>query len=186
MTSDAEVTGFLQMTKAHPIRLLLILHRNDGTRDTPEADPTVPYFKPQHFDPPEMFDDPAEDTDALIRNTAGVGARRLPIKDYTFEERKWRIRKGIQRQQLLLLRMKREHYLKFPNGGTIDSDHEDFCYQAHLKNPVPNNGHQLVKARQVLASGRQVTNAAIVIGVSRLLAKIRGLRAAQTAWEALN
>ena len=82
MTSDAEVAGFLQMTKAHPISLLLILHRNDSTRDTPEADATVPYFKPQHFDPPEMLDDQAEDTDALIRNTAGVGAPRLPIKDH--------------------------------------------------------------------------------------------------------
>ena len=87
------------------------MHRNDGTADTPEPDPSVPYFTPQHFDPPEMFDDETEDSDALIRNAAGVAPRRMPTKDHTFEERKWKIRQRIIRQKVLLSKIKRDSAL---------------------------------------------------------------------------
>ena len=46
MQTDAEVYTFLRITKANPIRLLLVLHRNDGTPDTPIAGVPNPYFAP--------------------------------------------------------------------------------------------------------------------------------------------
>ena len=102
MQTDAEVYPFLRMTKANPIRLLLVLHRNDGTPDTPIARVPNPYFAPDRFEPAEVYDDPAEDSDALVRNHAGVASRRMPTKDHTYEERKYKIGKRIQRQQDLL------------------------------------------------------------------------------------
>ncbi|KAF8435237.1 hypothetical protein BGX38DRAFT_1275142 [Terfezia claveryi] len=43
------------------------------------------------------------------------------------------------------------------NASIIDSDDEDYCYIRYLKRPKINSGPQLVKARQVVAVGRQAT-----------------------------
>ena len=144
---DAEVQAFLVHTVSKPIRLLVILHRADGTQDTPPPDPTVPYFTPTHFDPPETYDDPAEDSDQLVRDANNLALRRMPIKDHTFEERKWRIRERIQRQKHLLQKMKLAHVTAIKNTTTIDSEDKGFCFQCYLKNPVPKTGQQQVLAR---------------------------------------
>ena len=128
MQTDAEVYAFLRMTKANPIRLLLVLHRNDGTPDIPIAGVPNPYFAPNRFEPAEVYDDPAEDCDALVRNHAGVASRRMPTKDHTYEERKYKIRKRIQRQQDLLRMVERSHRAKFPNEVINDSDHNTDNY----------------------------------------------------------
>ena len=124
--------AFFKMTESKPIRLLFILHRNNATPDSPRLDPTQMHFPENKFDPPELYDEHAEDTDAIIQDQAGVGQRRMPTKDNTFEERKYRIRKRIERQQELLRLIKRKHREKFPNLGIIDSDDVDFCYKRFL------------------------------------------------------
>lgn len=183
LKTDAEVDAFLKLTAAQPIRLLLIMHRNDGTRDTPGPEP---YFAEDQFDPPEMYDDPCEDSDALVRNAAGVAKRRLPTKDHTFEERKGRIRRRIRRQQQLLLNMKRAHKEKCPGAPIVDSEEEEFCYTRFLKNPVPTTGAQLVKARSVIHPGRRATNCNIYSGATRVVSKMRGIYAAQFFWERMH
>ena len=186
LRTDNEVVAFLKITKAHPIRLLFVLHQNDGAPDTPLLNPADKYFPTDKFDPPEIYDEYAEDTDAIIRDQAGVGQRRMPTRDNTFEERKYRIRKHIERQQELLRLIKRKHREKFPNVGIIDSDHEDFCYIRHLKNPIPKKGPQLVQARAVAPVGRRATRWNITFEVRHIRAKVRGLNAAQMAWEDMN
>ena len=110
----------------------------------------------------------------------------MPTKDNTFEERKYRIRKRIERQQELLRLIKRKHQEKFPNVGIIDSDDEDFCYMRFLQKPVPKIGALLVKARDVAPFGRRATQRARARGARRMRAKARGINAAQIIWEQMN
>jgi hypothetical protein len=144
------------------------------------------HFLEDTFDPPELYDEYAEDTDAIIHDQAGVGQCRMPIKDNTFEERKYRIRKRIERQQELLRLIKRKHQEKFPNVGIIDSDNEDFCYMRLLRNPVPKIGALLVKARDVAPVGRRATQRARANGAPCFRVKARGINAAQIVWEQMN
>lgn len=80
LNSDAEVRAFFRMTKANPVRLLVILHALPPRADTPP--PGAPYFDLEKFDPPNEYDDYAEDSDAIVRNAAGVGRRRMPTRDH--------------------------------------------------------------------------------------------------------
>ena len=98
LITDSEVKAFLVHTKLQPIRLLVVMHRNNGTQDSPPADPAAPYFSTTEFDPLETYDDPAEDSDQLVRDVNNLVSRRMPLKDQTFEEWRWRIRHRIQRQ----------------------------------------------------------------------------------------
>ena len=183
MQTNAEVYTFRRMTKANPISQLLVLHRNDGTPDTPIAGVPNPYFAPDRFEPAEVYDDPAEDSDALVRNHAGVASRRMPTKDHTYEERKYKIRKRIQRQQDLLRMVDRSHRSKFPNEVMHDSDHKDWYFIYNLKNPIPKTGPQFVKAYAVASIWRRAVKWNLSFGVKRIRAKIRGLKAAQLKWE---
>ena len=140
--TDTEVKAFLVHTVAKPIRFLIILHFGDGTQDTPPPNPTMPYFTPMDFDPPETYDDPAEDSDQLLRDANNLAPSRMPIKDHSFEERKWRIRHRIQRQERLLQKMKLAHVTPIENTTTIDSEYEGFGFQYDLKDPVPKTGQQ--------------------------------------------
>ena len=105
-----------------------------------------PYFTPTHFDPPETYDDPAEDSDQLMRDANNLTPCRMPIKDHTFEERKWRIRQRIQWQKRLLQKMKLAHITDIENTTTINSEDEGFCFQRYLNDPVPKTGQQRVLA----------------------------------------
>ena len=185
MQTDAEVYAFLRITKANPIRLLLVLHRNDGTPDTPIAGVSNPYFASDRWEPAEVYDDPAEDSDALVRNHTGVASRRMPTKDHTYEERKYKIRKRIKRQQHLLRMVERSHRAKFPNEVIYHSDHKDWCFIHKLKNPIPKTGPQFVKARAVAPVGHRAVKWNLCFGVKRIRAKIQGLKAPQLKWEEL-
>ena len=186
LKSDVEVVAFFRMTVANTYWILLILHRNDGMADTPEPDPNIPYFALTHFDPPETSDDIWEDSDTVVRDAAEVGACRLPTKDHTFEERQYRIRQPIKRQQILLLQMKHAHQTKFPNVGIIDTDDEHHWYIQFLKNPEPKTGALLIKARQVVLGARLVRDAAEATGTSCIASRLRAPTSAQVNWEALN
>ena len=186
LKTDAEVKAFLVHTKSQPIRLLVVMYRNDGTQDLPAPDPAVPYSTTTEFDPPETYNDPAEDSDQLVRDANNLTSRRMPLKDHTFEQRKWQIQQWIQRQQCLLQKMKMAHVTTIDNTMTIDSEDEGFCFQRHLQDPVPKTGQQRVLARQVVAPAVVARDAALAAALGPLLAKMRGHKAAQTAWDALN
>jgi len=100
LRTDAEVVAFLQMTESKSIRLLVVLHRAaGGPPNTPPPNTLEPYFPVDKFEPPDEHDDPAEDSEAAARNLASVAQRQMPTKDHTFEERKYKIRERIRRQQ---------------------------------------------------------------------------------------
>ena len=177
------------MTNSKPIRLLVVLHRDAaGPPNTPPPDPLEPYFLVDKFEPPLEYDDHPEDSDALVRNIAGVARGRMPTKDHTFEERKNKIRQRIARQQEIVRSVKLEHKGKFPGPPAVivDSEDEDYCYVRNLTNPKPTTGARIVQARQVIAAGRRATRLQRAMGVGRIVSKVSGINAAQYAWEQLN
>ncbi|KAF8448514.1 hypothetical protein BGX38DRAFT_573894 [Terfezia claveryi] len=109
LNSDAEVRAFFRMTKAKPVRLLVLLHAVPPRANTPPAR-ADPYFELDKFDPPNEYDDFTGDSDAIVRNAAGVGRRRMPTRDHTFEERNYELRGRVERRQ----EVKSEHKRLFP------------------------------------------------------------------------
>ncbi|KAF8432633.1 hypothetical protein BGX38DRAFT_1276575 [Terfezia claveryi] len=150
--SDTEVKAFFRMSKSDP------------------------------FIPRNEYEDFAEDFDANIRNVAGVRRRQISTRDHTFEQCKYELRGRVDRQQETLSDIKKEHKRLFPNAGIIDSDDEDYCYIRYLKRPKITSGPQLVKARQVVAVGHRATRLNRLLGVRRVVRKVRGLNAAQYHW----
>ena len=74
LQSDDDVNTFLRLTEAKPVKLLIILHRNDVGRNTPLGRDNIEhYFPPSRFDSPEYYIDPAEDSDEEASKRAGVG-----------------------------------------------------------------------------------------------------------------
>ena len=109
LQTEGEVSAFLAMTRAKPISLLIVLQKSDGAPDTPVPTDPNPYFDKNSFAPVEMYDDPAEESNAVIRNAAGVASRWLPSWDHTFEECKYNIHNRIQRQRDALVAIKQAH-----------------------------------------------------------------------------
>ncbi|RPB18729.1 hypothetical protein L211DRAFT_853856 [Terfezia boudieri ATCC MYA-4762] len=184
LNTDTEVRGFFRMTKANPVRLLVILHTLPPRANTPL--PSAAYFELEKFAPLTEYDDYAEDSDAIVRNAAGIGRRRVPTRDHTFEEQKYELRTRIKCQQDIKIAVNAEHQYLFPNIGIIDSDDKDFCYIDWLKMPKPTMGPQLVKARQVVPVGHRATRLNRHLGVGRVVNKVGGLNATQYHWETLN
>jgi len=110
----------------------------------------------------------------------------MPTKDHTFEERKYKLRERIARQQELLRTVKRTHREKCPNAPIIDSDQKDFGYIRNLKRPKCNTGARIVQAHAVIPAGRRATALNRAHGVGRIRSKVRRIAAAQFAWEQLN
>ncbi|KAF8432911.1 hypothetical protein BGX38DRAFT_1146253 [Terfezia claveryi] len=147
LRSDAEVKSFFRMSKSDPVRLMVLLHSVLPRANTPpRADP---YFELEKFIPRNEYEDFAEDSDANIRNVAGVLRRQMPTKDHTFKQR------------------------------IIDFDDEGYYYIQCLKRPKITSGPQLVKARQVVAVGHQATRLKRLLGVRWIVSKVRGLNVAQ-------
>ncbi|KAF8433155.1 hypothetical protein BGX38DRAFT_1146212 [Terfezia claveryi] len=119
--------------------------------------------------PADRKEDFAKDSDANVRNVAGVRRRRMPTKDHAFEQRKYELRGRVARQQETLNNIKKEHKCLFPNAGIIDSDDEGYCYIRCLKRPKITSSPQLVKARQVVAIGRRATRLNRLLGIRRMV-----------------
>ena len=194
LTDDVEVDAFLTMTTAKPIRILFVLHRNDGNPNSPLPGNDT-YFPADKFAPSELYDEYAEDTDAIIRDQAGVGQHRMPVTDAGFEERKYRIRQRIYQQQELLIKIKQNHRAKMAEIARRDGvppviiynlDDEEFPYIMYVQRPTANKGALLVQARAAGPVGRQARHLNLHVGVSRFRARARGLIAAQNAWDDLN
>ncbi|KAF8433171.1 hypothetical protein BGX38DRAFT_1146201 [Terfezia claveryi] len=107
------------------------------------------------FIPRNEYEDFAEDSDANVRNVAGVHRHRMPTKDHTFEQRKYELRGRVDRQRETLSNIKKEHKCLFPNAGIIDSDDEDYCYIRYLKWPKITSGLQLVKIQSLPSGSRR-------------------------------
>jgi hypothetical protein len=160
LQSDEEVEAFFEVTASKPIRLQVLLHRYAKdvvvqpplVPDTPPPD-DGPYFPVDFLDVPEVYDDPAEDSDNLRRNLAGVAKRTFPRTDEKFEERKARIRQRIRRQKDALRVMKRKHREKYPNANVIDSDADEWDEFITDFRPRPTTGKEMLAARRAAIAG---------------------------------
>jgi hypothetical protein len=173
LQSDEEVEAFFDVTSSKPIRLQVILHkyakdvavRADMVPDTPPPD-DGDYFPVDFLDVPETYNDPAEDSDNLHRNLAGVAKRTFPRADERFEERKARIRSRIRRQKKVLRVMKAKHAEKFPNAGIIDSDADEWETYIQEFRPRPKTGKQMMAARTAAIAGAAASDAALATAVA--------------------
>ena len=161
LQSDEEVEAFFEVTSSKPIWLQVMLHRH--AKDVVVRPPLIPdtpppddgaYFPVDFLDIAEVYDDPAEDSDNLHRNLAGVAKRTFPRSDEKFEERKARIRRRIRRQKQALRVMKQKHREKFPNTGILDSDAEEWDKYITEFRPRPTTGKELLAARRAAIAGK--------------------------------
>ena len=177
LRADSEVSAFLRLTTAKPIRLLIVLHQVGQANIGPH------YFSLDRFDPPVTYDEHDEDSDAVVRNAAGVRQRRLPTTDHTFEQRIQQLRYREKRQSDLKNYVKSQHKQKYPDA--IHSDDEDFLYIAHLTSPEVNSGRAMLLARQVVPFARRALALNHGMGMGQIRSRARALRAAQFRWEDL-
>ena len=182
LEQDSEVAAFLRITRAKPIRILIILAR-DPINEVPDT-PLIggqTYFPADRFDPPEEYDDPCEDSDALMRNRLGLAKRRMPTVDHAFEERKRLIRKRIKRQIELLNKISEAHRAKFPNLDIYEPGSEEWA-QMQLFVPKLTCGVDIVNARRSVIFGKEVCHMAHAGGDNLRVSKLRGLLAACRHW----
>ena len=167
------------MTKAEPVRLLVILHRSTEANTPPLSSS---YFTLNKFQPPEEYNDPAEDSDTLRWYAAGVGRWRMLLKDHFFKEWKLAIRRGIARQEALLATLTAKHHKAFPDLDIIDNKDPDWVYIKFLTNPCPNTGHRIVKAREVIPTRRRAWALQDAMGVPPMVATVSVIRAVWERW----
>ena len=166
LETDEEVEAFFDVTSSKPIRLQIVLYR-DENQVPPVSDSPPPddgnYFDKDFLNQPEEYDDPAEDSDALQRTLAGVAKRTYPRTDERFEHRKTSIRNRISRQRRILRLIKRKHAQKFPDVGIIDSDDEGWNFMKGLRPRVASAVH-IIANRPAAAAGA-VASAAYLAGI---------------------
>ena len=141
LRSDKKIEALLVATSGKPIRLQVVLYKNN-TRvpapvDTPPLNDSA-YFEDGFLDASEEYDDPAEDSDTLCRNLAGVAKLTFPKTDDTFEDRKARVQVTIHRQRKVLKLLKAKHRGKFPYANIIESEDEGWTYLKRLQPKVTN------------------------------------------------
>ena len=98
-------------------------------QDIAPSAPNIPYFTARHFNPPETYYDPVEDSDQLVRDANKHEPYQMPIKNHTIKKHKWQINNRIQWQKRLLNRMKSTHVTTIKTTTTMDSDDEGFIFQ---------------------------------------------------------
>jgi len=117
--SDDELDGFLRLTEAKPVKILVILHSNTPNRaNTPPprgANKETYYFKVGRFDGPEYYIDVVEDSEEEVGKRAG-GKRGVPRKDHKFEELLEDVRRRIRRQKKLLETLEGKHKDAYPEA----------------------------------------------------------------------
>ena len=149
LQSNEKVEAFVQVTASNPIRLQVVLHRDPNQiHPIPNSPPRNdrPSVAVDVLDAVEVYQDPAEDSDVLQRNLAGMAKRTLHKIDIRFENRKWKIRKRIRRQQRVLRTMMNKQRLKFPNANVYNSHDAEFSWMDDL-DPKPQNGQEVVFQR---------------------------------------
>jgi len=177
LAADGEVLAFLQLTTAKPIRILIVLNEAGQANIAPD------HFSLDRFDPPVRYADHEEDSDAVVRNAAGVRQSRLPNADHTFEQRIHELRYREKRQNDTKQYIKQQH--KFKYSDAIHSDDESFVYIACLSDPDVNSGQRMLLARQVVPCARRTWALNHSFGVGKIRSLARSLSAAQNRWEDL-
>ena len=155
LTTDEEVDGFLRLTEAKPIRLLVCLHRDPGAQ-VPDMPPPeeVPHpdkfsFSADMFDKDEWEQDLVEDSDAESWKRAGLGAHRVPKADHQFETQLDEIRRCIRRQLPMLEDLERKHKERYP--ATIhETDTGGHLHRLMYSDNDPLIGHEVVRFRTVV------------------------------------
>ena len=163
LRSDTEIEAFFEATSTKPIRLQVVLYK-DSTR-VPATVNTAPpddgaYIEDAFLDASEEYEDPAEDSDTLCRNLAGLAKRTFPKTDDRFEDRKARVRVRIHRQRKVLKLLKAKHRAKFPDANIIDSEDAGSTYLKRLQ-PKVTNPRQMVAVRGPVAAGIAAARAAL-------------------------
>ncbi len=157
LTTDEEVDGFLRLTGAKPIRLLVCLHRDPRAiprePDTPPPEevphPGKFYFSADMFDKDEWEQDLVEDSDAESRKRAGLGARRVPKADHRFEDRIEEVRRRIRRQIAILDELERKHKAKYP-AAIHETDAGFHLRQSIYGDNDALTGHEVILFRSVV------------------------------------
>ena len=139
------------------------------------------------MDTSEVYDDPAENSDALRRNLAGMAMRTLNKTDENIEERKARSWERIRRQRRALRVMKTKHREKFAVANIYDSDAEVWEYIEDLNPPV-RIGKQMIAARRTVEAGVTAMEAELerlpeVNAAASAAAREVALRAAAEAYD---
>jgi hypothetical protein len=151
--SDDELDGFLRLTEAKPVKILVILHSATANRpNTPSprgANAETYYFSVGRFDGPEYYVDPVEDSDEEVGRRAG-GRRGVPRKDHTFEELLEAIRRRIRRQNQHLTDTEAKHKAAYPDA--IHESDPGGKLRVFLYGEEDNlSGKQVIKFRTVVA-----------------------------------
>jgi len=173
--ADGEVSAFLRLTTAKPIRLLIVLHEGRQANIAPQ------YFSLDRFDPPVRYVELDEDSDAVVRKAAGVRQRRLPNADHTFEQRIYELRYREKRQSDIKTYVKGQHNQKYSDA--IHSEDENFVYIERLSWPEVNSGRAMLLARQVVPFARRALALNHGMGIGEIRSRARALRAALFRWE---
>ena len=173
----------MQISKITPIRLLRVLHKNDETSDTLIPGDPNPYVASDQFDPPEIFENPAGNLDALIRNHAGVAWCQIPMINDTFEEHKYQIHKGIEYQKELLLIIKWAHRQKCLNDQIYDRDYEECYMMRNWRDPFRKTSKQWVEVSAIAPIGHRAIYCYLALNDMRIIAKARGLNTAKYFWK---
>ena len=131
LVDSNQVEAFFLMTKADPICLLTVLSTTEGAPPRPNSPANIkyPYLVKDNFAPPEPYDEPDSDSEAIISRNAGMRAKRLPRKDAAFEERLREMRIRIRKWKEAKAVVKRKHKLLHPTA--IHSDDEGEYYFMH-------------------------------------------------------
>jgi len=169
--------AFLRLTTAKPIRILIGPHEAGNANIAPD------HFSLDRFDPLVRYADHEEDSDAVVRNAAGVRQCRLPNEDRTFAQCIHELRYWEKRQHDTKQYIKQQHKEKYPDA--IHSEDENFLYIACLRDPDVNSGQRMLLARQVVPCARDTWDLNRSFGVGKIRSLARSLSAAQNRWQDL-
>lgn len=127
-----QVEAFFLMTTANPIYLLAVLSTSELVPPRPNtpANPIHPYLIESTFAPPEPYDEPDSDSEAVISRHADLRSKRLPRKDAAFEERLREMRIRIRKWKEAKAVVKRKHKALHP--AAIHSDDEGEYFFMHF------------------------------------------------------
>jgi hypothetical protein len=115
-----------------------VLNTLEGPNERPNTPPgRRTYLDPANFAPPEEYKEIIEDKDLYISRRAGVGMKRMPIRDSGYETRLRRLRKKIRCLQDTKAHLKAKHKARYADA--IHSDDEAPYYHMYY----PSNGDGL-------------------------------------------
>ena len=137
LADSNQVEAFFLMTKADPICLLAVLSTVEIGRPNLAIGTTRhPLLDPNDFAPPEYYNEPDDDEEAVVSKQLENITKQLPRKDTGFEERIRHCRIKERKWQEAKRVLKRKH--KVAHAAAIHSDDEGEYY--HMYYPAAGGG----------------------------------------------